>query len=254
MRAALALSLAVALAAPLSAQTVDPNATSTAAATAPAVSADTAPPAVDLSGAGDKPEPPPPPKKPAPPPNPIRVKIHKESASWEPVSIKAGGSPEGARSYFSWRQHRGKKGAATGGEHSKAKAEARLYSAGEDRKLVISVFPDALKARRAHIELRYLVVEGFLEGVQVVSVTAAEGGGPLDDARMLTAKGVDFQEDSPASGAITISAIDARPSKRALNAGRLSLAAFAENELNPKTLGLVSLEYSAKGLTGPPKR
>ena len=236
------------------AQTVDPGATSNPPAAADtAVSSGAAtPPPVDLSSstAGGA-VPAKAPAKPAPPANPIRVKIHKEAASWEPYSVKAGGDPMAARSSFSWRLKKGKKG---GGKTSKAKSVARLYRAGEDASLVISVFPDKLAEQRTHIELRFLVIEGYLEKAEIVAVTADPGAGALDDAKQLESKGIGYREDAPASGAIKVSAIDARPSKSALNAGSLSSASFARSDLNPKSLGLVSLEFSAKGVTDARKR
>lgn len=253
MKAALALPAALLLCASARAQTADPGAAAPppAASTAPASSPA---PVVDLSSSaagGASPAAPAPPPKPAPPANPIRVKIHKEAASWEPFSVKAGGDPAAARGSFSWRQKKGKK---AGGGTSKARSVARLYKAGDDTRLVISVFPDKLAERRTHIELRFLIIEGYLEKAEVAAVIADAGAGPLDDAKQLEAKGIGYQEEVPASGAIKLSAIDARPSKSALNAGSLSRATFAESELNPKSLGLTSVEFSAKGLTDARKR
>jgi hypothetical protein len=257
MKAVLALPAALLLCASARAQTADPGATAPppAASTDTAVSSGTAssPPPVDLSSttaggavpAAARP-------KPAPPANPIRVKIHKEAASWEPYSVKAGGDPAAARGRFAWRQV--KRGKGYSGPSSKAKAVARLYKAGEDARLVISVFPDKLAERRTHIELRFLIIEGYLEKVAVAAVIADPGAGPLDDATQLEAKGIGFQEEFPASGAITLAAVDARPSKAALNAGSLSRATFARSELNPNSLGLVSVEFSAKGVVDARKR
>lgn len=184
------------------------------------------------------------------PSNPLRVKIHKAAAAWEPISVKAGGSAAAAKSAASWKLVRkGKK--ISGGQKSKAKAVARLYPSGEDKKLVVAIFPEALAKHRIHIEVRFQVIEGFLERVQVAAVTAEPGGEPLDDANMLRLRGVPFQEERPASGAVTLSGMDIKPGKRTFNGGALKLAEFSHTELNPRSLGLTSVEWLAKGLTEP---
>ena len=125
----------------------------------------------------------------------------------------------------------------------------RLYR--QARTPVISIFPQALQAERTHIELRFLIIEGYLEKLELAAVTAAEGAGPEDDAATLQAKGLGYQEEFPSAGALKISAIDARPGKGALNAGALTGAVFpkwlSESSAKPG-LGLVSLEYSSRGL------
>ena len=220
-------------------------AASTAAATSP-------PPAVDLSSGAAAAAAPAAAPKPAAPANPIRVKIHKEAKDWEPVSVAQGAAAAGAKTAFSYKLK--KKGKTHVGKSSAAKAVARAYPAGDDTRLVISVFPKALEAQRTHIELRFLVVEGYLEKLEAAAVTADPGGDPLDDAQMLREKGVSFQEENPAGGSLKISAIDAKQGKSALNAGSLRLAEFAESDLNPRSLGLATVDYAAKGVGGPAKR
>ncbi len=51
--------------------------------------------------------------------------------------------------------------------------------------------------------------------VSVVDARAAAGAGL--DSYDLRAQGVEFEEDSPSSGAVLISALDPRPSKSAFN-------------------------------------
>jgi hypothetical protein len=58
---------------------------------------------------------------------------------------------------------------------------------------------------------------------------------------------VEFEEDSPASGAILISALDPRPSKGAVNSGSLKRGAFGD-----ELVGLADASWSVKGLP-PPK-
>lgn len=173
----------------------------------------------------------------------IKAHIHREAAVWEPVGVKAGGAVP-ARTSFSWRLRKSKKKTLVG-QTSKAKAFARLYKVKDDTQLVVSVFPEALAAQGTHVELRFLLVEGFLEELSVKAVTASSGG-PEDDARALQAKGLSFQEESPASGSLSVAALDARPGKASVNAGSLKLAAFAD-----PGLGFVSLSYSARGVAAP---
>lgn len=171
----------------------------------------------------------------------IKVVIHKASAAWKPVGVKAGGEGQAGHNSFSFRRKK----------PSQAKSVARVYRQGEDKRLVVSVFPRALQSERVHVELRFLVIEGYLEKLEVAEVTAAEGAGPEDDAATLKAKGIAYQEEFPSAGALRISAIDARPGKGALNVGALTGAVFpkwlSESSAKPG-LGRVDLRYSARGV------
>jgi hypothetical protein len=181
---------------------------------------------------------------------PIQVKIHKVSADWTPVSVKAGGSAAAAKNSAVWKLvKKGKK--ISGGVKSKAKSVARLYPSGEDKKIVVAIFPEGLAKQRTHVEVRFQVVEGYLEKVAVVAVTAEPGGEPTDDAGMLRLRGVSFQEEKPASAQVLVSGIDAKVGKRAFNGGTLKLAEFSESQMNPRSLGLTSVEWMAKGLLEP---
>ena len=180
---------------------------------------------------------------------PIHAVIHADAKDWEPLAVKAGGDPFQAETRTILRQEkvRGKyKGALM-----KAAASARLYKAGDDRWLVVRVFPKGLvEKRRLHFEVRLKIVEGFVEEAKAAAVTVVdprtEAGDGLD-AFELRARGVDFEEDSPASGTLLISALDPRPSKAAVNSGALKLASFAN-----KAAGLADVSWSVKGLP-PPK-
>lgn len=175
----------------------------------------------------------------------IRAKLHKEAKDWEPVSLKKGEASGG--NSFVYRQV--KKGKTYKGEKSKAKSVARLYKKGDDQELVISVFPDALKKDFWHVELRFLVIEGFLEKLEVYAVRA-EAEAPADaDAYTLRSAGIPFQEEAPSEGALKLQDFDARKSKSAVNSGALKLAHFADRRMNGLPgLGVVSLDYSVKGV------
>lgn len=177
---------------------------------------------------------------------PIRAVIHKEAKDWEPLSLRAAGDPYAAVNAVILRQVRSRKGWE--GETSQAESRAYLVKDGEDRWLVVAVFPRALARRRAHFEVRLRLVEGFVEDARatLVKITDHRTGGATLTSEQLRARGVAFEEDSPASGRLEISALDPRPSKRAFNAGKLRAAAFADAGVR-----LANVSWSVKGLQGP---
>lgn len=177
----------------------------------------------------------------------LHAVIHPEAKDWEPVSLHAGGDPGQATSSAVLRQVRFK--GKLRGETSRAKASARLIPSKEDRWLVVSIFPKALERKRGHFEIRFRLVEGFVEDVQVRAVTVVARdlhAGIGLDSYALRAGGIAFEEDSPGSAQILVSALDARPGKKAFNAGKLKLAAFAG-----KDLGYCDASWSVRGLTAP---
>lgn len=180
---------------------------------------------------------PPPEKKPVLS-RPIRVKVHKEAKSWEPVAVKTGGGDPLELGTSFERRIKGKKGL-----RSKAKSVAHVYPKGEDKVLILSIFPEALKKDRIHVEARLKIVEGFLEEVKVAAVTAEEPApSELMDTRKLKLAGIDFQEEFPSDAVLTLAAVDPAESVSAVNAGRLK-AEFGSEEL-----GLVSLTFMARGV------
>jgi len=175
---------------------------------------------------------------------PIHAVIHKDSASWDPVSLRVGGNPAAAETRALLRV-RGQK-AKRHGTASRARATARLRKAGDDRWLVISVFPRALEKRRKHFEVRLKIVEGYVEEAKAALVTVLdrrpEAGAGLN-ADELTRAGVEFEEEFPSSGEILLSALDPRPSAKAFNAGLLRGASFADRDA-----GLADAAWSLRGL------
>jgi hypothetical protein len=174
---------------------------------------------------------------------PIHATIHAEAKDWEPLSLKASGDPALAETRAVLRQAKVKgkyKGTA-----SKAKAFARLRGRKDARELVISIFPKDLEKRRRHFEVRLRLIEGFVENVEasLVSVVDRRYTGAGMDSLELRERGVEFQEDSPSSGQILISALDPRPSKTAVNSGTLKLASFADDGV-----GLADVSWSVVGL------
>ncbi|OGS36117.1 MAG: hypothetical protein A2506_08930 [Elusimicrobia bacterium RIFOXYD12_FULL_66_9] len=177
----------------------------------------------------------------------LHLVIHPDAKDWEPLSLRAGGDPGQARNAAVLRQVRSK--GKVRGVASQAKASARVIVSKNDLWLVVSVFPKSLEKKRCHFEIRFRVVERFVENVQVqaVSVVARDpAAGAGLDSFALRAAGIAFQEESPGSGQLTVSALDARPAKRTFNAGRLKLAAFAD-----KALGFSDVSWSVRGLSAP---
>ena len=181
----------------------------------------------------------------ATPARPMHAVIQPDARGWEPLSVRAGGDPLRAETKATLRQKKVKGGYK--GTPSKARASARLHKAGDDRWLVVCVFPKALERGRLHIEVRLKIVEGFVEEAKAAIVTIVDrrpqAGAGLDSYD-LRARGVEFEEDSPASGALLISALDPRPSKSAVNSGTLKLAAFGD-----AAVGLADASWSVKGIS-----
>jgi hypothetical protein len=179
---------------------------------------------------------------------PLHAIIHPDSKEWEPVALKAGGDPFQAETKVTLREEKAR--GKYRGANEKSTASARLYKAGQDRWLVIRVFPKSLVAKRlVHFEVRLKIVEGFVEELKVAAVTVVDrrpGVGAGLDSYELRDQGVEFEEDSPDSGTVLISALDPRPSKSASNSGVLKLASFGS-----KVVGLADVSWSAKGLPAP---
>ncbi|MFI5346002.1 MAG: hypothetical protein ACHQ51_06475 [Elusimicrobiota bacterium] len=177
---------------------------------------------------------------------PIRAILHATAKEWEPVSLRAGGDPVMAQCKAVLRQVKVKK--KLKGVSSPAKATVRLIKKKDDSWLIVAVFPKGLEKKRAHFEIRFRLFEGYVEDVKVALVTIADPrtGGWMLNAEELRSRGVAFEEDSPATGQILISALDPRPSKTAFNAGQLKMAAFAGEDV-----GLSDVSWTATGLSAP---
>src|SRR6185312_1443160 len=144
---------------------------------------------------------------------PMHAVIHPDAKDWEPLALKAGGDPFQAETKVLLREEKvhGKyRGAAV-----KSTASARLYKAGQDRLLVIRVFPkSAVAKRRVHFEVRLKIVEGYVEEAKAAAVTVVDdrpNSGAGLDVHELRDQGIEFEEDTPASGTLLISALDPRP-------------------------------------------
>ena len=175
------------------------------------------------------------------------VRVPAGASEWTPVAVRVGGGV--GKNACSWRLKPVKvKDKATGktkkvlkGESSSARVTARWSSVGDDKRLLISVFPKAWEARRVHLELRLPVVEGILERAELAAVEAEAGGGALDDAAALKAKGISFQEEFPAAADVRLRVLGKE------NAGSIKSAEFAERRSDGLPgLGRLTCDFSAK--------
>lgn len=177
---------------------------------------------------------------------PMKAVIHKAARDWEPVGLKEGGDPYQAATAATLRLTRGAKGYR--GERSKAKAVVRAYPGkpGESW-LIIAVYPKTLEKKRKHFEVRLRVVEGFVEKVEAALITLTDRRAYQElDKPTLRRLGVAFEEENPGSGVVSIAALDPRPGRAAFNAGKLSLAAFAD-----AAVGFADVSWSSKTVEKP---
>lgn len=225
-----------------------PAAAAPAASTAAAVAVSTAPPSIDdVAGhgvkraGGDAPKP-----KLA---RPIRATIHKDAKDWEPLSLREGGVPGGGENSVALKVV--KVSGRMKGENTKSRSFAAMRNGRKNsRWLVISVHPKSLERRRTHFEVRFKIVEGFVEEAVAAAVTITDRRAPPPAKRPLDSfelreQGIEYQEENPGSGSITVSELDPKPSASASNAGRLEKAEFAD-----KDFGFVNFSWSAKGVAG----
>lgn len=175
----------------------------------------------------------------------LHAEIHPDAKDWTPLSLRAGGDPGQAENSVLLRQVKSK--GKFKGVSSKATGSARVIVSKNDRRLIVSIFPKALEKKRCHFEVRFRVVEGFVEDVKVQAVSVVDprpGVGLGLDSHALRREGIEFEESSPGSGQINVSALDVRPGKGTFNAGRLKLAEFAG-----KDLGFTDVSWSVRGLS-----
>lgn len=169
--------------------------------------------------------------------NLIRVKVHKEAKEWEPVSLRKGGDPAALKTRFTRRIIKGK------GQPCGARAIARAHAVKDDRMLIVSIFPTCLKTLRKHLEVRYLIIEGYLEKVQAAVVTAERGGAPDDDSALLSRRKVPYLEEFPGEGLAKLAAFSLANGEGTVNAAALSGLEFADSDV-----GVASLAYKVVGL------
>lgn len=207
-------------------------------------------------------------------PRPRRVStviIPREGAGWSPISVRKGGDPEALSNQAVLRIVRTKVKApaeeapppAEGeepapppppkyifkekGRPTLTKSAARSYKSGEDRWLVISIYPLSLKDARTHFELRFKIVEGFLDGVEFKAVRRPGKFDKKDleqDSFTLRRLGEEFLEEGPSGARVAVAAMEAKPGRLGFNAGSLTGAGFGS-----KDLGLVNLTYQAAGVS-----
>lgn len=179
----------------------------------------------------------------------LRARLHKEASRWTPLSVKAGEDPKRVRTTFQLKvqilMSRGKE--VRRGQPTTLSAQARLHRIKDDQLLVISLHPRALRRSRKHLEVRLLLVEGYLEEAKAAVVTVTGGDIRSDDDldfMGLRENGVSYLEEFPARGVLELSALDPYPGKLSLNAGELSA------EFGDKEIGSVDCSYSLRGVSG----
>ena len=177
---------------------------------------------------------------------PMHAVIHKEAADWEPLGIRAGGVPGSADNAASLKLVKVK--GRLKGENTRARSAARLHKGRKNSLwLIVSVYPKSLERRRTHFELRFRLVEGFVEEVEAAAVTVTDRrhqkSGRLLDSYDLREQAIEYQSEKPGSGQFIVAELDPRPGASARNSGRLEKAEFAD-----KDLGFVNLSWSVTGL------
>lgn len=177
---------------------------------------------------------------------PIKAFIPKEAKDWEPLGLKEGGDPYQGGTGVTLKLVKAAKGGYKG-ERSKAKAWARAYPVKPGETLfVVALFPKALERRRKHFELRFRVVEGNVEKVEASLITVRDRRAYRGIDRVaLRRAGAAFEEESAASGVVSVAAFDPRPG-RGLNVGKLSLAEFPDREV-----GFADISWSLRSVEKP---
>ena len=177
----------------------------------------------------------------------LRVYVHRAAARWSPVSLRpeSGALPGRSEIMAQVRVVRTKKGRTRRGLILPARAKAEWLPYKGDRALVIGIYPAAWRRSLKHLEVRYLVSAGYVEGVWA-ELVQVEGGGPKDwglDTFSLTRKGVGFSEEYAGRGKILLYAINPKHGRRSLNAARGLDFDFGDPEA-----GRVDFSYRTAGV------
>ena len=112
--------------------------------------------------------------------------------------------------------------------------------------MVVSIYPAAWRKSLKHLEVRYLVSAGFIEGVWA-ELVQVQGGGPRDwgqDAFTLGRRGVNFSEEYAGRGKILVYALNPRPGRASLNAAR-----GLDFDFGDPDVGRVDFSYRAAGVS-----
>ncbi|MDP3543507.1 MAG: hypothetical protein Q8T11_13640 [Elusimicrobiota bacterium] len=177
---------------------------------------------------------------------PMHAVIHKDAVDWEPLSLRVGGVPGSADNAVALKVVKVK--GRLKGEHSGARSAARLHKGPKNSTwLVISLYPKSLEAKRTHFELRFRLVEGFVEEAAAAAVKVTDRRRQKSDRLLdsfdLRARAIEYESEQPGSGQITVAELDPRPGSSARNSGRLEKAEFAHTDF-----GFVNLSWSVRGL------
>ncbi|HVA66535.1 MAG TPA: hypothetical protein VNK24_06385 [Elusimicrobiota bacterium] len=177
----------------------------------------------------------------------LRVYVHRAASRWSPVSLRPdfGALPNRSEVVAQVRVVRAKKGRARRGRILSARTRAEWLPYKGDHALVIGVYPAAWRKSLKHLEVRYLVSAGYIEGAWA-ELVQVEGGGYKDwglDSFALTRKGVGFSEEYAGRGKILLYAVNPSPGRRSLNAAR-----GLDFDFGDPGVGRVDFSYRASGV------
>jgi len=177
----------------------------------------------------------------------LRVYVHRAASRWSPVSLRPdfGALPGRSEVAEQVRVVRTKKGRVRRGRILPARAKAEWLPYKGDRALVIGIYPAAWRKSLKHLEVRYLVSAGYVEGVWA-ELVQVQGGGPRDwglDSFALTRAGVGFSEEYAGRGKILLYAVNPEPGRRSLNAAR-----GLDFDFGDAGVGRVNFSYRTKGV------
>lgn len=126
---------------------------------------------------------------------------------------------------------------------SRAEARASVYREGRRCRLVVSVHPESLKKRRAHLEIHYLVEKDSLVGAEVMLIElGAEAPQARADSVALRDLAVPYSEVVPHEASLSVQALNPCASELTVNSGTLK-AFFGHSDV-----GKVTVDYDVIGV------
>jgi hypothetical protein len=161
-----------------------------------------------------------------------RIAVPAKAARWG-VSVRRSGSEIPLETSYRSAEHGG----------SKAEARASVYREGGKCRLVIAVHPEALRKRRAHIEIHYLIEGDALRSAEVMLVElGAEPPGARMDSIALRDAAVPYSEVIPYQASLSVQSLNPCASDLANNSGTLR-AFFGHSDV-----GKVVVDYDTIGV------
>jgi len=126
---------------------------------------------------------------------------------------------------------------------SRAEAQASVYREGKKCRLVVSVYPESLRKRKAHIEIHYVIEKDSLSGAEVMLIElGAETPHSRMDSVALRDLAVPYSEVVPHEASLSVQALNPCASELAGNSGTLK-AFFGHSDV-----GKVTVDYDVIGV------